>query len=312
MELRQLRYFVRIVDMGSLSRASGVLHVAQSALSQQVAALEAELGQALLTRNTRGVAATEAGHALYRHAQAMLKQADDARAEVAQAGAAPSGRVEIGIPLSLVAPLALPVFEAVRAQYPRIQLLIHEELSGTILEWVKNGRLGMGLVFDDGQLEGTQATPLIEERLFLVLHPKSPLARRKLLALKELAALDLVMPSPGHGVRDRIERTLARAGLPPPRVVAEMNSLAMMKQAVEARLGATILSWPSVEAEVLAQRLAAVEIARPAITRVAVLCLPAGAPRSRAVDCVLATARETIAQVVRRAPWRGVRCVDSA
>ncbi len=311
MELRQLRYFVRIVDMGSLSRASGVLHVAQSALSQQVAALEAELGQVLLTRNTRGIAPTEAGHTLYRHAQAMLKQADDARAAVAQAGSAPSGRIEIGIPLSLAAPLALPIFEAVRAQYPKIQLLIHEELSGTILEWVKNGRLGMGLVFDDGQLDGTQATPLIEERLFLVLHPKSPLARRKLLALKEVAALELVMPSAGHGVRDRIERTLARAGLPPARVVAEMNSLTMMKQAAEARLGATILSWPSVEAEVAQQRLAAIEIARPAITRVAALCLSASAPRSRAGDCVLAVAREAIAQVIRRAPWRGVRCVDT-
>jgi LysR family nitrogen assimilation transcriptional regulator len=70
-ELEQLRYFIRIVDMGSLSQDSGVLHIAQSALSQQVAAFEAELDCALLTRNARGTTPTEAGRQLYRHAQAM-------------------------------------------------------------------------------------------------------------------------------------------------------------------------------------------------------------------------------------------------
>lgn len=307
MELKQLRYFVRIVDMGSLSQASGVLHIAQSALSQQVAALEAELDCPLLTRNARGVTPTEAGQQLYRHAQAMLKQADDAKAAVAMAMAAPSGQVVIGVPLSLVAPLALPIFDAVRTQYPRIQVLVHEELSGTILEWIRNGRLSMGLAFDDGNLESLQAMPLIEERLFLIVHPKSPLARRKLVGLKEVAELELVIPSRGHGVRDRIEGALARAGLPAPRVAAEVNSLTMMKQAAEARLGATILAWPSVEAEVAQRRLVAIDIARPAVTRVAAMCLPAGAPRSRACECVLAAATGAIREVIRRAPWRGVR-----
>lgn len=312
MELKQLRYFVRIVDTGSLSQASGVLHIAQSALSQQVAALEAELNCALLTRNARGVTPTEAGQQLYRHAQAMLNQAEDAKAAVAMTLAEPSGQVVIGVPLSLVAPLAFPIFDAVRTQYPKIQLLVHEELSGTILEWVRNGRLGMGLAFDDGNLESLQATPLIEERLFLIVHPKSSLARRKLVALKDVAELDIVIPSRGHGVRDRIERALARAGLPALRVVAEVNSLTMMKQAAEARIGATILGWPSVEAEVAQRRLVAIEIARPAITRVAAMCLPAGAPRSRACDCVLDAATRAIREAIRHAPWRGVRFIEPA
>src|SRR6185295_1297088 len=96
----------------------------------------------------------EAGRLLYRHAQAILKQVDDCRAAVAAQASEPTGRVAFGMPLSLVAPLALPVFQAVRAQYPGVQLLLHEELSGTILEWIKNGRLSLGIAFDDGNLEG--------------------------------------------------------------------------------------------------------------------------------------------------------------
>ena len=78
METRRLATFVRIVDVGSLTRAADVLHIAQPALSQQINALEADLGQRLLIRSKLGVEPTEAGAALYRHAQVILKQVDDA------------------------------------------------------------------------------------------------------------------------------------------------------------------------------------------------------------------------------------------
>ncbi len=311
MELRQLRYFVRIVDMGSLSRASGVLHVAQSALSQQVAALEGGLNCTLLERSTRGVSPTPAGRELYRHAQAILKQAEDAKAAVASCSSEPTGQVIIGVPLSLVAPLAMPLFEAVRSRYPGIKLVIHEELSGTILEWVKSGRLTLGIAFDDGNLEGLETTPLLEERLYLVVHPGSALARRKVVALKELAALDLVLPGRDHGVRDRVERALLQAGLPPPRVIAEMNSLTMMKQAVRSKLGATILGWASVQPDLADRQLHAVEIVRPAIARTALMCHAAASAMTRSTVLARAEAVAAVEAVMQRASWRGVRLLDT-
>ena len=307
MELRQLRYFVRIVDMGSLSRASGVLHVAQSALSQQVAALESALNCALLERSTRGVSPTQAGRELYRHAKTLLKQAEDARAAVASCSSEPSGKVIIGVPLSLVAPLAMPIFEAVRSRYPGIKLVVHEELSGTILEWVKSGRLTLGIAFDDGNLDGLETMPLFEERLYLVVHPASPLARRKVVALKELAEIDLVLPGPDHGVRDRVERAMARAGLAPPRVIAEMNSLTMMKQAAQQGIGATILAWTSVQSEVVGRRLRAVEIVRPAITRTALMCHASASPKTRSTVLARAEAVQGVKAAIQHAAWRGVR-----
>lgn len=298
---------MRIVDLGSLSRAAGVLHVAQSALSHQVAALEDEFKIMLLHRNARGVSPTESGLHLYRYARTILKQADDAHEAVSGCSAEPGGQVSVGIPLSLAAPLALPIFNEVRTRHPSIRLQVYEELSGTILEWVKSGRLMLGVVFDDGNLEGLETVRVMEERLFLVVHPRSRLARRKLITLRELQGVELVLPELEQGVRQRVERAMLRAGLSPPVIVAEMNSLTLMKQAVAADLGSTVLPWPSIETEVQQKKLAVVEITRPAITRVAAVCCTSNAPRMRATDCVLTAAVAAIRHVVRNSPWRGVR-----
>lgn len=296
--------------MGSLSRAAGVLHVAQSALSHQVAALEAELKSTLLNRNSRGVSATEAGQHLYRYAQAMLKHADDARDAVLSCSSAPSGQVGLGVPLSLASALALPIFNELRVRYPAIRLRLYEALSGTILEWLKSGRLMLGVVFDEGNLEGLDCVPVMEERLFLIVHPRSPLARRKLVTLRELQGIELMLPDRDHGVRQCVERAMLQEGLPPPTVVADMNSLTLMKQAVVANLAATVLPWSGVDAELQRRQVAALEITRPAITRVAALCASATTPHTRAADCALNAALAAIRHTVRQAAWRGLRGLD--
>jgi LysR family transcriptional regulator, nitrogen assimilation regulatory protein len=85
MNLRRLKYFVKIVDIGSLTQAADLLHIAQPALSQQLATLEGEVRQQLLVRTKRGVTPTEAGKVLYRHAQLILRQCEQARVDMAAA-----------------------------------------------------------------------------------------------------------------------------------------------------------------------------------------------------------------------------------
>lgn len=86
MNLRRLKYFVKIVDIGSLTQAAEVLHIAQPALSQQVATLEGELDQQLLIRTKRGVTPTEAGKILYTHARTILRQCEQAQLAVGNVG----------------------------------------------------------------------------------------------------------------------------------------------------------------------------------------------------------------------------------
>ena len=91
MNFRRLKYFVKIVDIGSLTQAAEVLHIAQPALSQQVATLEGELNQQLLIRTKRGVTPTDAGKILYTHARAILRQCEQAQLAVHNVGQALSG-----------------------------------------------------------------------------------------------------------------------------------------------------------------------------------------------------------------------------
>lgn len=86
MNLRRLKYFVKIVDIGSLTQAAEVLHIAQPALSQQVATLEGEMDQQLLIRTKRGVTPTEAGKILYTHARTILRQCEQAQLAVNNVG----------------------------------------------------------------------------------------------------------------------------------------------------------------------------------------------------------------------------------
>ena len=130
MDVRQLRYFVNIVDYGSLGRAAEKLYVAQPSLSQQMARLEEELGVPLLLRSNHGVTPTAEGNALYRHARLVLRQMEQLKQEVSKGGGAESGTVALGLPTTMVSVLAVPLFERVQDKYPEIRLQFFESMSG--------------------------------------------------------------------------------------------------------------------------------------------------------------------------------------
>ena len=124
MDLRQLRYFVGIVQAGSLSRAADQLHVAQSAISHHLASLESELDRQLVTRGPKGVLLTEAGTVLYRHAEAILRHVESAKQDAAHTLNVPSGRVSIGFPVGWAGILGYEIFKrfVVKVDYPRHEL----------------------------------------------------------------------------------------------------------------------------------------------------------------------------------------------
>ena len=214
MELRQLRYFVAIVDHGSLSRAARVLHIAQPALTQQVKQLEDELAAQLLHRSAQGVIATDAGKIFYEHAQAILKQVSDARSAVAQSTDKPAGTVALGIPQSASGTLALPLLTAMRERYPDISLQLTEELTGNLIEQLKTGRINLAVLFDDGQLTSFATTPLVEEEMMFITRTGSQYATtRRSVTFARAVKAKLILPGMQHGVRPRIESVARAAGL---------------------------------------------------------------------------------------------------
>ena len=126
MELRQLRAFVKVVEVGSISRAALDLNVVQSALSQQITKLESELSTRLLQRSPQGVTPTEAGVAFFREAQLTLRHAEQA-VRAAQESRL-SGSVSVGMAPTTAAVLGMPLMRALRERYPDVRLHMVESL----------------------------------------------------------------------------------------------------------------------------------------------------------------------------------------
>ena len=237
MNFKRLRYFAKVVDVGSLTQAADLLNIAQPALSQQIATLEAEVRQALLVRTKRGVTPTEAGKTLYRHAQLILRQCDQARLDMAAESLGVAGPVSIGLaPGTAAALLALPLIRAVREVHPGILLYLNENYGTTLSELIMNGRMDLAVLYGNRTVHGLSFQPLLQEELFLVTQS----AEAGPVRLAELGDVELFLPRPYNIVRKLVDDAFAQAGMTP-HVVAEIESAITLKSVVGAGLGATIL-----------------------------------------------------------------------
>jgi LysR family transcriptional regulator, nitrogen assimilation regulatory protein len=309
MELRQLRYFVAIVDHGSLSRAARVLHIAQPALSQQIRQLEEELSAQLLHRSAQGVMSTDAGKTFYEHAQAILKQVDDAKWAVAQSTDKPSGTVALGVPQSVSSALALPLLTAVREQYPEISLQLTEELSGNLIEQLKSGRINLAVLFDDGQLGAFVTTPLVEEDMLFITRTESLFAtKKKSIPLAQAVRAPLILPSSQHGVRTRIENIVRAAGLSIDNVI-DINSIAILKSALLADIGATILPVAPVLSEIEHGELIAYPITGASISRTVSLCSSRSIPLTNAAAAVRRLVLDVTSELCTSGQWLGTKAL---
>lgn len=242
MDIRQLRYFVQIVECGSLSKASRQLLIAQPALSQQLAKLEDLVGKPLLHRSSKGVWPTDNGLALYHHARFMLRQLDQALSIArSEAGAAIQGMVSIGLPATTVSAIGLPLVRRIRERYPSVLLNVVEGMSGHIGQLMRLGQLDLAVLFSHDVARDLVIEPLMVEELFLIVPDHSPLVAkgRKSISIAEAAELPLILPTGSHGLRQRIAAEFDNRGLTA-NVVAEIDSLSLLMNCVHDGIGVTI------------------------------------------------------------------------
>ena len=242
-DFKQIAYFVQVAELGSFTRASSVLRVAQPALSRQVRALEVELRQPLFDRNGRGVTLTEAGQRLLAHGRGILQQVERARLDLEDQRGAASGLLSVGLPPSIGRTLTAPLVDAFRQRFPKATLTMVEGLSTYTLEWLQQGRIDCAVVYNATPAAAIELQPVLQEGLFLVsargpmrppssarhARPPSSDGRThrlvgKPVTLAEVAARELVIPSRPHAIRMRLETALAEAGLKP-RVGLEIESV---------------------------------------------------------------------------------------
>ncbi|ASG89100.1 tricarballylate utilization LysR family transcriptional regulator TcuR [Salmonella enterica] len=238
MELRQLRYFVRIIETGSMGSAAQDLDIGVSALSQQMSRLENELAIRLLQRTSRGVTPTNAGLAFYSQAQLALRHADDAILAAREARL--SGHVSVGMAPSTASILGIPFIHAMQENYADVRLHVVESLSGNLERMINTRQIDLAVVFQKDKILRWSARPILEEQLFLIgSHALLAALPDKPITPEQLAGIPLIMPSQGHGLRGRLDAVCQEHALNI-EIVAEIDGLALLMRAVRDGLGATL------------------------------------------------------------------------
>lgn len=233
MDLRALRYFVAVVDAGSLSRAAAGLFVAQPALTAQVKRLEEAFGVQLLERSHAGVRVTSAGQRLYEDAVRLLADAESLKRRVGRPAGEPEGTVTIAFPVLLVPVLIAPLLMSLRERHPRIRVFVLDSESLGVQAAVQDGRADFGLLVDPPPMPGLSVLPIASEALYFAgldrdgavapllrrpvprrrAAPADPEAGEPTLRLVDALRFPLVMQSRRYGLRRQVQEAAGALGL---------------------------------------------------------------------------------------------------
>jgi LysR family transcriptional regulator, regulatory protein for tcuABC len=308
MDVRQLKYFVQVVESGSFSSASRQLFIAQPALSTQVARLEDEVGKPLLVRSVRGVVPTENGEALYHHAKFVLRQIEEAVQVARQEYASVQGRVTLGLAPSTSAVVALPLLRRLKEKYPRILLNVVVGLPVHMEERARQSLLDVAVLFSKTAASELTLEPLLEEEVFLIVPAGSSLVPpdRQELTLAEVAALPLVMASPGQNLRHRLDVEFERANLEP-KLVAEIDSLQLMMRYAAEIGGAAIQTMAGTRSGGALEDWRLLRISDTPILRPSYLYAQPVQRLSHAASVVRTELRQLVHELVASREWTGVK-----
>jgi LysR family transcriptional regulator, nitrogen assimilation regulatory protein len=284
MELRSLHYFVRIAELGSITRASAHLQIAQPALTRHVQRLEAELATPLFTRANRGVRLTEAGHKLLESAQRILRDVERTGDEIRAHKAHPSGKIVLGVTPTLCPVVVPELFGRMRRHYPMIELKVVHAGTIRLEEFVIDGRVDIGLLAEISRSRLILSTRLAEEEMVLVTKPG--MRPGQIVSLEELCRTPLIL---GDGLRAAMESLLAGYGIEL-QVDTELNDHETIRLMVQQGVGASILPHSSVCRECARGLAEAHRITADGIFRT--LALGVAANRSNS------SAREAVAEVI--------------
>ncbi|HEX6940992.1 MAG TPA: LysR substrate-binding domain-containing protein [Longimicrobiales bacterium] len=265
MELRQLRYFLAVADARHFTRAAEAVYVSQPALSQQIRALERELGAPLFDRLGRSVELTTAGRVLVDRARRILRDVEDAKAAVGDLARAVRGELSLAAVHTANLTVVVEVLARFRERYPGVVVRIHEARAADVVEAVSVGRVDLGITYLPVHEAGLESEPLYREELVLVVPAGHPLAGSTV-RVAALAGMPLIVPPEGYCLRAGIDAVLAEAGARS-RVVAEVVAPESICEAVRAGLGLSLLPADYVATRAARDGLATARLTDPVPTR---------------------------------------------
>ncbi|MGI9286256.1 MAG: LysR family transcriptional regulator [Pseudomonadales bacterium] len=240
MHLHQLKYFVSIVDTGSMTKAAERCYISQPSISQQLNKLEDGIGKKLFSRVKGKLILTDAGHVLYKQAQKILTDVEEAKRRVSDLDKSSGGAVAIGI-LPTLAPFMLPsTLLALSKKYPAAMVTVREEVTEAIVDAAGRGELDIlidVLPFDETHLSIER---LFSDEFYVAVHQDSPLATLSEVAIDALDGEPFILLQDIHCLARQIEQYCFRERFVP-KVLFQASQLATVKQLIELQYGVSIL-----------------------------------------------------------------------
>jgi DNA-binding transcriptional LysR family regulator len=240
MELRHLHYFVAVAEQLNFSRAAEQLDVAQPAISQQIRALERELGVPLFDRVNKRVALTEAGRALLPHARQILAAVEAAKNEIREHGSLTRGKASLGAPPTVSTHLLPERLVRFQQKYPGLEVLLREAGTESLLKLVEDGRLDLAIIAADLLPPVVEARPLLEEHYVVAVSARHPLSKHQTVRLADLANEAFILFPEGYKLREVTLAACRRAGFEP-RVALDGGAMQSALEFVAAGLGVALV-----------------------------------------------------------------------
>jgi len=286
MQLESLKMFVDVVETGSFSRAAQLNHVTQSAVSQQIRALETRYEQRLLSRSARQVTPTPAGERLFRGCKEILARFGEVEQEIREQATEVSGTCTV----STIYSVGLHELNALQRNllraHPKVNMRLSYRRSDQVYDDVILGAADLGLVAYPQARAGVDLVPFREDKLTLVMPPGHALAAKSKVSLSALAGLPFIGFDREAPSRKGIDKLFRDKGVEP-NVSMEMDNVETIKRAVELGLGIAILPAATIEHEVQAGTLIARPLSDGSFTRPIGLLVRKGKYLSRAAQAVL-------------------------
>lgn len=268
-ETRRLQYFLTIVELGSITRAAAKLGIAQPALSQQLMILEREVGAKLFERSVSGARPTPAGDTLLARARLVVRHVDALRDELSNGRVTMRGTVTVGLLPTIGMTIGAPLLAAAIECLPTIRLKLSEGGNSRLIEWLLNGLIDVALLASRPADAAIASTPLFSEPLVIVGSPQVAGAPPR--DLTALAQAGWVVPSAPNAMRTMLAGLFAEEGMEP-HIVAEIDSLPMVVQAVGLGLGLTLMPQSTVSGAIDRGELAIMATPLREIRRTIHLC----------------------------------------
>ncbi len=318
MELRTLRYFIAVLEAGSMSRAAGSLFVAQPALTAQIKKLESELGTQLFERSHAGVSPTQAGLQLYEDACRLLSDADAMRERMRRVPQGPEGSVTVAVPFLLASLLMGPTLARLKHQHPRIRVFVIDDLSLMVRKAMLDRRADIGILVNTPQVDGLLCRPLARESIYIcgrdsdgqvmpLLRPSRRRAAGRASAydidFRHAATLPLVLQSRRFSIRQTVENAAAERRLAL-NIVHEHDSARVIRSLYMSGAGftftpsCTLSDRPPPGTDWVVAR-----VVKPLLERNYHVAVPADRPPDAATQMVIETLQQCVAELIGEGLW---------